>query len=290
MIHTSFRLMEKGLRNDTHFPFYVYDIPCHAGKNAIHPHWNEETEILLAGSDGIIEIDAEEYLYKAGDILFINGEQLHKATAHTDGNFFVVVFPYDFLEFKYSDRCQTDILDRLKAGQMRFPPLLSKSNPAYEEVRRCLKDIIAVYFSNTVGREIKMKACMYDILFWCYTHQVFERVDTPDIARQAQSLTYVKAAMAYMDANLASPITMDDLADQVGLHKNYLSRLFREITGTTPILYLRQIRLEHAAELLQTGLTVTQAAFSSGFNNISYFIKSFSDMYGVSPKQYAKER
>lgn len=290
MAYTSLRLLEHSLRGNSNYPLFVYDVKCRAGQNAIHPHWHEEVEMLYMGSDGTIEIDTQAFPYRAGDILFINKGQLHKATALTNGNIFAVLFPYPFLDFKSSDLCQTEILDRLKAGRLLFPPRLTEGDPAYSEVKRCLLDIISLYFSRTPGREIKMKSCLYDILFWCYTKGAFDTHPAPGAAQQAQALVYVKAAIAYMEEHVSRGINMDELADHVGIHKHYLNSLFRQITGLTPIVYLRQLRLEQSVGMLETGATVTQAALESGFNNISYYIRTFKKAYGISPKQYALER
>lgn len=289
MAHTSFRLLEHGTRNNPNYPLFVYDVSCKAGMNAIHAHWHEEVEILYMGSDGTIEIDTQEISYQSGDILFINKEQLHIATAYTDGNIYVILFPYTFLDFKSSDRCQTEILDPLKTGRLLFPSRLTKNDPAYDEIRLCLLDIIKLYFSRTPGRDIKMKSCLYDILFWCCTKQVFEIPSEPKTAPQTFTLMYVKTAITYMEEHFSSVITMDELADHVGIHKHYLNNIFRQITGVTPIVYLRQLRLEQSIGMLETGASVTQAALASGFNNISYYIREFKKTYGVSPKQYALE-
>lgn len=289
MAHINFRLLESH-RRQSDYPLFVYDVACQAGQNAIHAHWHEEVEILYANNAGVIEIDAAEIPYKAGDILFVNKERLHKAFAHTDGNFYALLFPYDFLDFKHGDRCQSEILDHLKAGRLLFPAKLTKDHPAYGEIRRCLLDVIVVYFSQTPGRELKIKACLYDILFLCYSKGMFALRDAPEAAPRTHALVYVKAAIAYMEEHFSSPVTMDDLAAHTRIHKNYLNRLFRQATGITPILYLRQLRLEQSLGMLETGATVTQAALASGFNNVSYYIRAFGEAYGISPKQYALEK
>ncbi|MGI6265064.1 MAG: helix-turn-helix domain-containing protein [Acutalibacteraceae bacterium] len=287
MANTSFHQLEHGLRNNQQYPLYVYKVGCTAGKNAIHAHWNEETEMLLMEHDGTIEIDTQAIDYRCGDVVFITKGQLHKATAHTDGHYYAILFPETFLDFKSGDLCQTEILDPLKSGRLVFPCRLTKGDPAYEEVEDCLRELIALYFGQEPGRKLKMKACLYDILFWCYNKGAFDTAATPRPALQNQPLLYVKAAISYLEEHFADAITLDELAGRVGIHKHYLEALFHQITGMTPIVYLRRLRLEQSISALELGATVTQAALASGFNNVSYYIRCFQSVYGVSPKRYA---
>jgi AraC-like DNA-binding protein len=60
--------------------------------------------------------------------------------------------------------------------------------------------------------------------------------------------------------------------------------------GTTPQLYLLNVRLEYAADLLIGGdLSIADVASTSGFNSTAYFIKQFKKKYGQTPKKYARD-
>ena len=64
-------------------------------------------------------------------------------------------------------------------------------------------------------------------------------------------------------------------------------RFFKELVGKTPIDYLNFYRIERACEMLISGeKNITETAFECGFNDISYFIKTFKKYKGIPPKQY----
>ncbi|MFT8929091.1 MAG: helix-turn-helix transcriptional regulator [Sporolactobacillus sp.] len=63
-------------------------------------------------------------------------------------------------------------------------------------------------------------------------------------------------------------------------------RVFKALTGKSTTEYVNALRLEHAARLLKSGMTVTEAAFSSGFDNLNYFSRRFRRDYGITPSAF----
>lgn len=90
----------------------------------------------------------------------------------------------------------------------------------------------------------------------------------------------------YVLEHFQKPINRDTTARELGLHPNYLSRLFRDQSGETFVAYLQRLRLEHAASLLRrTDLPVAAVIAQSGFGNKAHFHRLFRARYGRSPAQ-----
>ncbi len=88
---------------------------------------------------------------------------------------------------------------------------------------------------------------------------------------------------------ISDPPTLQDLASKVGCSPYYLSRTFSKEVGLTIPQYIREIRIERAAELLRTGqCNVTEAAFEVGYNSPSHFSHAFCQKLGVCPAMYPK--
>jgi AraC family transcriptional regulator len=86
---------------------------------------------------------------------------------------------------------------------------------------------------------------------------------------------------------LQEPPSLEELGKQVGCSPFYLSRLFSQESGMTIQQYIRQLRMEKAAELLRTGkCNVTEAAMEVGYNSLSHFSAAFHEMYGCCPGLY----
>lgn len=97
----------------------------------------------------------------------------------------------------------------------------------------------------------------------------------------------IEKTQTILRANLQEPPNLEDLARQVGCSHYYLSRLFSQEVGLTIQQYLRQIRLERAAELLRTGkCNVTETAFEVGYNSLSHFSTAFHEAFGCCPGLY----
>jgi AraC-like DNA-binding protein len=94
----------------------------------------------------------------------------------------------------------------------------------------------------------------------------------------------------YMENNFAQPLNRNLIANQFGLNPDYVTRLFNEKGNILFSDYLRNLRLEHAEELLKhSTLTVKEISAQCGFSESSYFIKVFRKRYQCSPNQYRKD-
>ena len=86
---------------------------------------------------------------------------------------------------------------------------------------------------------------------------------------------------------MQNPPSLDDLARMVNCSPFYLSRQFAQAGGMTMQQFLRQIRMERAAELLRTGkCNVTEAALEVGYNSLSHFSSAFHETFGCCPGLY----
>ncbi len=97
----------------------------------------------------------------------------------------------------------------------------------------------------------------------------------------------VERTRVILKERLQNPPTLDELGKMVNCSPFYLSRLFTQEAGMTMQQFLRQIRMERAAELLRTGkCNVTEAALEVGYNSLSHFSTTFHETFGCCPGLY----
>ncbi len=105
--------------------------------------------------------------------------------------------------------------------------------------------------------------------------------------QQVQAQERVERVKALLRAHLVEPPSLEEIARKVGCSPYYLSRTFSKETGTTISQFIRQLRMEKAAELLKSGkYNVTEAALEVGYSSLSHFSQSFHETFGCCPGLY----
>ena len=93
--------------------------------------------------------------------------------------------------------------------------------------------------------------------------------------------TVEKEIISYVQQNFKEKISLKEFGEQFHLSEKYISRYFKEHFHITLSQYITHLRLEYAKQLLQdTDTPVTEIAMQSGYQNVSYFIRSFKKAYG----------
>lgn len=96
----------------------------------------------------------------------------------------------------------------------------------------------------------------------------------------------IRCAIELMCADMAAGLSLSSMSREVGMSPFYFARTFFGLVGVSPHQYLIRLRLRRAATMLREGASVTTAAFSSGFENLGHFSRTFQRRFGVKPSQY----
>ncbi|GIP32187.1 AraC family transcriptional regulator [Paenibacillus sp. J2TS4] len=100
----------------------------------------------------------------------------------------------------------------------------------------------------------------------------------------------VEQAVRWLNLQYPQPISIEQMAHTLGYHRSYLSKIFKQHTGMSPMQFLLKIRMERARILLREPLTIEQVASSVGFPDALYFSKQFKKWFGSSPTRYREEQ
>ena len=108
--------------------------------------------------------------------------------------------------------------------------------------------------------------------------------------RKTEFNPLVENIIHYIGESLYHDITVREIAFLFNYNEKYLGKLFKKHTGQTIKEYLNGKRLKKSEELLKTTvLSVTEISTKSGFNNVTYFNRSFKRQFGISPTEYRKQ-
>jgi len=105
----------------------------------------------------------------------------------------------------------------------------------------------------------------------------------PDVA-------FLKKIVDIMEENMSNfKFSVQAFQKEIGMSRMQLHRKIRALTGCSTSEFIRTHRLKRAAQILQTkGISVSEAAYCTGFNSLPYFAKCFKEQFGVTPSQYSK--
>lgn len=99
---------------------------------------------------------------------------------------------------------------------------------------------------------------------------------------------HIRRITDYILDNFTRDITIQEIADHVGLNRDYISKLFKRKTGITIQKRISEARFTESIRYLYMGYPVKEAAALSGFKDVSNFSKQFKQLHGISPKNWKR--
>ena len=247
-----------------------------------HSHSILEIAYILSGK-GQYLIDGVTYDVKQGDLLVCNPGVMHQS---------IITNPSDpTLEFVAGI---TDLhFLNMEPNSLTLPngPVLSLSNEVKREISRCCYEIIDENMTTQPGRYYLVQAQMIKILILLYRSIAEKPKDeVVGVPFESYSKSYVvQRIIQYLRANYSQHVSLDQIAQNMYLSPVYISKIFKEKTGDSPINYLIQIRLGKAKEMLEENRgSIRTIAAQVGYDDVYHFSKLFKKYYGVSPLYYRK--
>ena len=139
------------------------------------------------------------------------------------------------------------------------------------------------------GYEFLAQGLLFQMIGLILQHHLYSHTEEPG-RKTTEQLLSLKNAMAFIQENYSQKITLAQLAKAAGMSPKYFCSFFYDMTQKTPVEYLNFYRIECACEqLLSTEDTVTEIAFSCGFNDVSYFTKTFRKYTDTTPLLYRRK-
>lgn len=265
------------------FPLEYYSVTTDNPRYDMPYHWHTECEIIrVLEGEFLIVTDGNKILAKQGDIIFIHGGVLHGGTP-TNCIYECIVFDMKLL-LKQNNACSKkiyDIINHSKLIETKFPNNIEELNNSCHYLFESMK-------SKDTGYEFITQGSLYHILGIILKHKLYATNKT-NTKKTEKMISQFKKALSLIENNYSNTITLEDLSKASGMTPKYFCKFFYEMSNKTPIEYLNLYRIETACEqILATDLPVTEIALNCGFNDVSYFIKTFKKHKGVTPRQYLK--
>ena len=234
-------------------------------------NWHDNIEIQMCISgQGFVLLDAEKYEIAENDMVVANSDVIHYTGTETGLTYSCLIISTEF--------CRNIGLD---PRSVLFEPIVKSpvASSLFKELKELYRDRSAPY------RMAKLNRVLIDLLL-----ELAENHSVPVGASDTNSAKnkVIKSVILYTRQNYNRRITLDEIAKAVLYDKYALCREYKKYTGQTIIDDLNHYRCIKAMELLGAGHSVADAAALCGFDNLSYFGKTFKKHIGCSPSYYKK--
>ena len=279
---------EKKTHGEISFPFVTYICTIPLDFKNVPLHWHDEMEIVyIKKGTGCISVNLNEFIVAEGSVIIILPGQLH--SIYTSDNtermeYENIIFNPGILLSKQADTCSRDYLMPLFSGDTSVPVHFHSGVPHYKEIAEILDNCDRAGAEKPHGEALYIKSQLFMLL---YVLENKCRLKEPAI-KSMKSLESMKSVIKYVELHYSDHITIDDMAEITSCSPSYFMKSFKKTFHTSFIDYLKNYRLTIAARMLtQSDGSVLDICESVGFDNLSYFIRSFKAKYGVTPRKYS---
>ena len=279
---------EKRAHGTQGFPFQIYSAPQAQDSDLVPYHWHPEIEIItvLQGQVRVMIAD-KQYIGQEGDIFFVNAGQLHEIRGGVGNLFRAFVFPMDFLQFRRADIAQSELLAPLADGLLRFPSHVSSNTEIGQALFLELKKMIRICANQPFGHQVLVKSSLLYIIGSLAAARLLTQ--HPMHPKEEYRVQLLREIVEYLGDHCTEKLRLADVAAQFGLSPQYFCSIFKENSGRTLIQHINFLRIERASRLLrETDQPILDISLSVGFENVSYFIKRFREVYSCTPTDYRR--
>ena len=245
--------------------------------------WNTRS-ISSSGDPWTLTLNESQVHAEAGDIIFIRDGVVHGGPPETTDTIYDCIV-FDMKKMLAGSHTFQDRIEDV----LKHVTLINKYLPASTpDIPRLIQHLFRSMKEEHTGYELVVTGLLYTFLGFIFQQGLYhEAASLPLREHCRKRITQLKQTFQLIDSQYQQPLTLTDLAQAANLSPNYFCRFFQKITHHSPIDYLNRYRIEMAClKLTHTNDSITEIAFSCGFNDVSYFIRLFRRYKETSPRKY----
>lgn len=275
---------------DKYNPYILFIFKKKTDKNDIVPvtkyHCHDFLELSIV-MDGEVEyhIEGMDYLLKKGDVLLANPGVYHKEIINDKSKNTMLYIAIN--NFSLSN-IRENYIDNKGMG-----PIVTFKN-YNNEFLSCCEELIEEQNLKKKGYELILKSLVMKLLVI-----LCREIEGDEVSPQeehtysfkiSEKQNMVKEIIEYIDKHYKNNISLDKIAKNMYVSPVYISKIFKEETGESPINHLIKVRLSKAEWLLKnTNMSIRAVAESVGYKDAYHFSKSFKKNYGISPSELKRK-
>lgn len=278
-------LQETKHHGEVRFPFNIYPCTIPGDFRQVAVHWQDSMELVyIKRGSGLVQTGAQVCTAQSGDIFVLTPGTLHaiRQTESCTMEYENIIFDVELLGGA-EDLCAEKYLLPLQSGRLALPEHITPDEAWYPQAADCLKEAEEANRCKQFGYELCIKGALLRFLALLIAQS---KALPPAEKASTQRL---RAVLQWISAHYSESVCVADAAALCQCSPNHFMRWFRQMTGQTFIIFLREYRLNAAAEALRTTEdTILSISEQCGFENLSYFNRKFKAHFGMTPREYRK--
>ena len=258
--------------------FRLFHLKDDRGANMdYHYHEFYKLTFFIAGNGSYI-VEGRHYQLLPGDIILVGSRRVHKPQLDA-GIIYERIILYISPKFLHENSTEDYSLEGIFSGSKGH--VLRPTEDFRRRILMLFSQLETEMGGQSPGRIILAKSVLLRILVEIGRELNKSEVQLPGpvVPKDGKVLEILR----YLENNLTEDISIDELAARFYISKYHMMRRFREETGTSIHTYLSDKRLVLARELIQNGVSATDACFQSGFRSYSAFSRAYGKLFGVTP-------
>lgn len=280
-------------KNSNIFPVSIYKSNYISDVlNEIPKHFHEEIEIILFEEGGVIyEIDGVPYKTEEETILIMNKETIHSGIVYDFSKHknYVFIFNLSLLESLPNDYFSNQYIFPIINKEIFLPKIIYKSSEFFKPLKNILLEVYENFQNKEICYEISIKSLLFKFIAQLYKANLMINLDSN--SEDKREIFYVEKIISFIENNFNKELSRIDLINFLKISDSKLTRIFRKKFDTNFSNYLNNYRVFKSANLLlYTNLSITDIAYDCGFKDISYFIRIFKKIIGVTPSKYRRNK
>ena len=260
---------------------YLEDVPCPW-------HWHDELEaVVVSQGEVLVSAGRETFPVPAGEGFFINTRVLHNVRNHHSQGFrlhSIVFHPRlvgGSLDSIFWQEYLLPLMSPQAPGCIRLDGTSSWSRDALSAIETAWKSAA----QEPPGFHFQIRSALSDLVFQLVSHLPAKPGSPSEKALRDEAR--VKDMMRFVQAHYTQELTVAQIAASASVSKSECLRCFRASIGATPIQYLRQFRVQKAAELLaDTTLKIGEIGELVGYADTAHFARTFKKLENMSANEY----
>ncbi len=275
----------------TGIPLYIRtaDLAVYPGMSA-PCHWHDDIEwIYMMSGKMCYYINGKRILLNEKDSLMVNARQMHYGYSDKQQNchFLCILFhPSLFGGSKtLLQKYVTPVIENADCEYLHFHAEQAKG----QEIAEYLEQIRRLKEEAAYAYEMQAVAVMFQL--WSSLLQYGELVIRESSGNNDSDLEIQKNMVSFIYQHYAEQLSLNEIAASGNVSRSKCCHIFKHYLQQSPVDFLNTFRLKTSCSLLRnTEKSITEIAFSCGFNHLSYFSKLFIRNFGCTPREYRNSK